>query len=93
MPVDDAPEDDQVRETYNLAPGNHGLVYRADVPDYGAARRHQRQEQATETVTSNDDIDTDTGPIENPQQTKYKLQPMKWGACCLLLKFTDQCGG
>ena len=28
MPVADAPDDDDVRETYNFAPGSHGLVYR-----------------------------------------------------------------
>lgn len=32
MAVDDAPEDDSVRQTYNFAPGYHGLVYRADAP-------------------------------------------------------------
>ena len=36
MPVEEAPDDENVRQTYNFAPGNHGLVYRADVPDWGA---------------------------------------------------------
>ena len=33
MPVEQAPEDDDVRQSYNFAPGYHGLIYRADVPD------------------------------------------------------------
>ncbi|KAJ4371105.1 hypothetical protein N0V83_004321 [Neocucurbitaria cava] len=37
MPVEDAPDDDDVRQSYNFAPGYHGLVYRADGPDYGGA--------------------------------------------------------
>ena len=40
MPSEEAPDDDQVRQTFNFAPGNHGLVYRADVPDYGAGQKH-----------------------------------------------------
>lgn len=77
MPVADAPEDDEVRQTYNFAPGSHGLVYRADVPDYGAGNRHQRQEQAAEHGRSDE---TDASPqIEDPKETKYKLQAMKWG--------------
>ncbi|KAK5050421.1 hypothetical protein LTR84_003702 [Exophiala bonariae] len=35
LPVDDAPADDEARETYNFPPGAYGLVYRADVPDQG----------------------------------------------------------
>jgi len=35
LPVDDAPPDDEARETYNFPPGAYGLVYRAEVPDYG----------------------------------------------------------
>jgi putative SOS response-associated peptidase YedK len=55
MTVDEAPpdEDDSIRHTYNFAPGNHGLVYRAEGPDH-------RGEGAQD-------------------DTKYKLQAMKWG--------------
>jgi hypothetical protein len=35
MPVADAPDDDEVRQSYNFAPGYHGLVYRADGPGNG----------------------------------------------------------
>lgn len=43
MPADDAPDDndESIRQTYNFAPGNHGLVYRADVPDAGAGQGPQ----------------------------------------------------
>ncbi|KAI5203473.1 DUF159 domain protein [Aureobasidium subglaciale] len=69
MPVDEAPEDDDnsVRQTYNFAPGSHGLVYRADVPDSGAASQPQDKEQTT-TVDGNATL-----------ETRYKLQSMKWG--------------
>lgn len=78
MRVDDAPEDDEVRETYNFAPGSHGLVYRADVPDYGAGNRHQRHGRATEDAAGeNQEIQ---GQVEEPKETHYKLQSMKWGA-------------
>lgn len=79
MRVDDAPEDDEVRETYNFAPGSHGLVYRADVPDYGAGNRHQRHGRATEDAAGEDQ--EIQGQVEDhPKETQYKLQSMKWGA-------------
>lgn len=69
MPVDEAPEDDEVRETYNFAPGNIGAVYRADVPE---------KEQHGE---SNEEQNADHEPTEDASKshTKYKLQSMKWG--------------
>ena len=74
MPVADAPEDDDVRQTYNFAPGNQGLVYRAIVPDHGAGRRHQTGEGDEEDVEDGcpPSVEIQTGP-------KYKLQAMKWG--------------
>ena len=44
MPVYEAPDDDgegAPRQSYNFAPGYHGIVYRADTPDWGAGPRHQ----------------------------------------------------
>lgn len=76
MPVADAPDDDDVRETYNFAPGNHGLVYRADVPDYGSGGRphgDQRPEDAT------NETDVPSTQRDDPQEIRYKLQSMKWG--------------
>ena len=77
MPVADAPDDDDVRETYNFAPGNHGLVYRADVPDYGSGGRPHDSDQRPEDATN--DTDVPSAPLDNPQETCYKLQSMKWG--------------
>ncbi|THY28004.1 DUF159 domain protein [Aureobasidium pullulans] len=69
MPADEAPDDDDntVRQTYNFAPGNHGLVYRADVPDSGAASQPQDKDK------------TDTVDGAATKETRYKLQAMKWG--------------
>ena len=76
MPVDEAPEDDDVRETYNFAPGYYGLVYRADLPDYGAGPRpHDRGEGQD----GNDDIAEKSPATEGSEETRYKLQAMKWG--------------
>lgn len=44
MPVHDAPADEgdgAPRQSYNFAPGYHGVVYRADVPDWGAGPRRE----------------------------------------------------
>ncbi len=46
MPVWDAPEDEgdgAPRQSYNFAPGYHGVVYRADTPDWGAGPRRERK--------------------------------------------------
>ena len=77
MPVADAPEDDDVRQTYNFAPGNHGLVYRADVPDYGAGPTTHSHNHGNEAAVEA----TEEPPVEgdNPKEIKYKLQGMKWG--------------
>ncbi|KAL3437859.1 hypothetical protein BDV09DRAFT_161123, partial [Aspergillus tetrazonus] len=73
MPVDEAPEDDDIRYTYNFAPGNIGAIYRADIPDHhnGAEPHpHQEQTESTEPASS----ETDSSP-----PVHYKLQGMKWG--------------
>lgn len=77
MPVAEAPDDDHVRETYNFAPGNHGLVYRADVPDYGSGGRPHDSEQNPEDATN--EKDGASTQLEDPNETRYKLQSMKWG--------------
>lgn len=77
MPVAEVPEDDEVRQTYNFAPGYHGLVYRADVPDYGAGNTRQHQEQVVEDAAVEED--GASAPTEGPKEIKYKLQVMKWG--------------
>lgn len=75
MPVADAPDDDEIRPTYNFAPGYHGLVYRADVLDHGAGHRSQEHEETSEDTTGTEE----TNPPEDTGETKYKLQAMKWG--------------
>lgn len=69
MPVDDPADldDDDSRQTYNFAPGNHGLVYRADVPDSGAGTQPEDKDK---TATVDGAATT---------ETRYKLQAMKWG--------------
>ncbi|USP81633.1 hypothetical protein yc1106_08907 [Curvularia clavata] len=45
MPVEEAPDDDSnVRQSYNFAPGYHGLVYRAD----GLESGHQQEDVQTD---------------------------------------------
>ncbi|OTB09080.1 hypothetical protein M426DRAFT_316373 [Hypoxylon sp. CI-4A] len=83
MPVDDAPDDEgdgAPRQSYNFAPGYHGVVYRADVPDWGAGPRR------SQTNTSDEDRDAKRAEGEegNDDANKshpvgYKLQSMKWG--------------
>lgn len=79
MPVDDAPDDDNVRETYNFAPGNHGLVYRAQAPDHGA--RQQPQDVNEARIEGDSDVDQREPHAQSdaPGPTRYKLQSMKWG--------------
>ncbi|KAF1352729.1 DUF159-domain-containing protein, partial [Lizonia empirigonia] len=43
MAVEEAPNDDDVRQSYNFAPGYHGLVYRADGPDHAADTKYKLQ--------------------------------------------------
>src|SRR4051812_9759980 len=91
MPVNDAPADEgdgAPRQSYNFAPGYHGVVYRADVPDRGAGTsRAAHASRDADTTTTTPPTTTDpTGdeanaPSDPPAatQTRYKLQSMKWG--------------
>ena len=83
MPVDEAPEDDDVRQSYNFAPGYHGLVYRADVPDWGAGGAPQDSNEEADQP-DHPDQPRDSQPqkatqLDVPGETRYKLQKMKWG--------------
>ena len=74
MSVEDAPEDDgpgAPRSSYNFAPGYHGIVYRADTPDWGAGPRHHAAEAGEETESRQDK--------SKHEPAVYKLQSMKWG--------------
>ncbi|KAL9086550.1 MAG: hypothetical protein Q9159_004140 [Coniocarpon cinnabarinum] len=87
----EVPDDDDVRQTYNFAPGYYGLVYRADTPSSSqAARDNDNQDSDPQDQTQDSQSHQDTtqnatqGPPNgtsdnsNPKPT-YKLQPMKWG--------------
>ncbi|OLN86348.1 putative peptidase [Colletotrichum chlorophyti] len=80
MPVDDAPEDEgqgTPRQTYNFAPGYHGVVYRADVPDRGAGHRRGRDESDQgKAITETAAPDRPAGEVS---PVKYKMQSMQWG--------------
>lgn len=67
MPVEDAPADQQVRQSYNFAPGYHGLVYRAEGPDRGGQQDQQESEAGVKQEGA-------------AATTRYKLQAMQWGA-------------
>ncbi|KAI1845100.1 hypothetical protein JX266_008647 [Neoarthrinium moseri] len=90
MPVDEAPgdEDDGApRQSYNFAPGYHGIVYRADVPDWGAGPRRQAKGTSTSGGDSSvvEDHETAAPPASQgdddagSKEVHYKLQSMKWG--------------
>ena len=77
MPVAEAPDDADVRETYNFAPGHHGLVYRADVPDHGPDSRPHDNDQLPRDEKNQTDVPSIQ--LGDPKETRYKLQAMKWG--------------
>ncbi|KAL6249254.1 hypothetical protein RBB50_004317 [Rhinocladiella similis] len=93
LPVDDAPADDEARETYNFPPGAYGLVYRAEVPDHGIgdAEAQDSNNMITTTTTTTDaaaveagedrdqDQDQDQPPSSQSSPYKYELKVMKWG--------------
>lgn len=84
MPVAEAPDDegDQApRQSYNFAPGYYGIVYRADVPDWGAGPRQHRKGEADDTTVSSSSQPAEPTPeeAEGDSEVRYKLQSMKWG--------------
>ena len=80
MPVDEAPEDDRTRQSYNVAPGYYEPVYRADVPDWGAGPRRQTHEDQGESGAVEAQVDGRDRDGEGAlRETKFKLQSMKWG--------------
>jgi putative SOS response-associated peptidase YedK len=86
MPCEDCPADDEARMTYNFAPGNIGIVYRADLPDYGAGPRkgqHEEHDQVDKSEVKEEskefDEQEEMAPCSQPSEVHYKLQAMKWG--------------
>ncbi|KAI5287717.1 hypothetical protein KEM54_005799 [Ascosphaera aggregata] len=64
--VDEAPADDEVRQTYNFAPGSIGVVYRAFMTGEGSHGQDLGWEEMKEMKNKKKKI-------------CYKLQAMKWG--------------
>lgn len=79
MPVYEAPDDDgdrAPRQSYNFAPGYHGIVYRADTPDWGAGPRNHKKGEGESEEQPAAEVEEE---IDEPQEVRYKLQSMKWG--------------
>ncbi|KAK5242729.1 hypothetical protein LTR40_012681, partial [Exophiala xenobiotica] len=78
LPVDDAPQDDEARETYNFPPGAYGLVYRAEVPDHGI--RDGNEAEANDDAAQADQTMQDHAepPSSQPDSYKYEIKVMKW---------------
>lgn len=93
MPVWDSPADEgdgAPRQSYNFAPGYHGIVYRADVPDWGAGPRREAKSTKSakamaEDSSTEENIEKDESSGNEADgkgdsgETHYKLQSMKWG--------------
>ncbi|KAI2828063.1 hypothetical protein CBS147343_1940 [Aspergillus niger] len=85
LQVDDAPPDEDVRETYNFAPGNSGAVYLADTHMYPSSHQHDEpaSQPDTEKETTEGEKGTaeveETGGEKKSNATKYKLHSMRWG--------------
>lgn len=84
MPVGEAPDDEGAgapRQSYNFAPGYYGIVYRANVPDWGAGPRQHKQADAESAPKERSATEPETA--EQAEHTNeavhYKLQSMKWG--------------
>jgi len=83
LPVDEAPADDEVRETYNFPPGAYGLVYRADIPDQGVQDEDNAPTEAASLPVvdeaRNEEHTTTEVSQKQPKTYKYELKAMKWG--------------
>ncbi|KAG5948122.1 hypothetical protein E4U59_003453 [Claviceps monticola] len=84
--VDETVEDDgpdAPRQSYNFAPGYHGVVYRADTPDWGAGPRSDVHRAHYDEDGGNDagaaDNAGESHAVADASHVKYKLQAMKWG--------------
>ena len=99
MPVSSAPPDegdDAPRRTYNFAPTYRGVVYRADVPDWGGGKEKHSDagkggEKAGEEGQGGGEEGGEVGEVgeeggqekageEGQKEIQYKLQTMKWGS-------------
>ncbi|OAL75085.1 hypothetical protein A7D00_0683 [Trichophyton violaceum] len=71
--IDEIANDDEVRETYNFAPGNYGAVLRADTPDHGGVSHEAAEGEAPEEQQDAEQAEGEEKGV------KYKIQAMKWG--------------
>ncbi|QIW94514.1 hypothetical protein AMS68_000032 [Peltaster fructicola] len=87
MYADEAPPDDdhRIRQTYNFAPGYHGLIYRASGPNNDDHDHHNDApgdddgEPARKRVKVTDTATQLIVDGRATKETKYKLQAAKWG--------------
>ena len=85
MPADEAPPDDndQIRQSYNFAPGYHGLIYRAARPgqgdEHGDADQDDSGEPSPKRAKTSHTTSSQTVDGLATKETKYKLQAAKWG--------------
>ncbi|KAJ9156480.1 YoqW [Pleurostoma richardsiae] len=83
LPVWEAPADegdDAPRQSYNFAPGYHGIVYRADVPDWGAGPRRGRGTASEATSRAkNTEGPVDTG-VDEEERGHEEGQAQEAGA-------------
>lgn len=80
MPAEEAPEDDELRQSYNFAPGYHGLVYRADGPDYGGdGDNGEKEGENIESAQADGGKGAQSAHEQVTHETRYRLQAMKWG--------------
>ncbi|KAI1418707.1 DUF159-domain-containing protein [Hypoxylon sp. FL1857] len=82
MDVDDLPDDEgdeAPRQSYNFAPGYHGVVYRADVPDWGAGPRRRHGNASDDTPAEERARGKSGDDASESRPVSYKLQSMKWG--------------
>ncbi|KAF2758517.1 DUF159 domain protein [Pseudovirgaria hyperparasitica] len=82
MPSQETPADDEVRQTYNFAPGYFGLVYRADVPYTGAESQNHSSSKHDGGDSDGDNIKVENiedNESQDVSEATYKLQAMKWG--------------
>lgn len=77
--MDEVPDDDEVRESYNFAPGYYGAVYRADTPDHGGEAAAEGPQVKGELTAEQSGGNVEHDGEHGEKETKYKLQSMKWG--------------
>lgn len=81
MRVDEAPDDDTVRETFNFAPGNIGAIYRAEpsAVEQDNAELEANSEHKDKGSDESNAASRNKQKIPENTAVKYKLQGMKWG--------------